>query len=192
MTAEQRFTLHLPLAAQIAAGYANIPGVSLDDIRSVADAALHRASLAFDAEKGDFKPYAARAIRNALNDLHQKQARQTRLLVGEADLPQADAASTSPSHRLPDAGADVVLQIREAESRRALEQALAALPVRGRQILALLAQGCSYSEMGERLGVSKQAASKAAAKAMQTLREELARQGFHGLDTQGLLKTDPP
>jgi aspartokinase-like uncharacterized kinase len=44
--------------------------------------------------------------------------------------------------------------------------------------------------MGERLGISKQAAHKAAATAMDDLREQLAACGFKGLDSHGLLKSD--
>jgi hypothetical protein len=38
------FHAHLPLADKIAGGYANIPGMSMDDVRAVAQAALHRAA----------------------------------------------------------------------------------------------------------------------------------------------------
>ena len=54
---------HLPLAEKIAGAYANIPGVSMDDVRAVAQAALHRAAQAFDPARGEFEPYAAQAIR---------------------------------------------------------------------------------------------------------------------------------
>lgn len=186
------FHSHLPLAEKIAGGYANIPGVSMDDVRAVAQAALHRAALAFDPARGEFEPYAAQAIRNALNSLHQKEARHARQIVPEADLALAaftTAGSTAPSQRLPDEFQDVLAQVRSQESRRVLEAVLATLPARTRQILGLVAAGRSYAEIGESLGISKQAAHKAATSAMTQIREQLAAQGFGGLDSQGFLRT---
>ncbi len=185
------FHSHLPLADKIAGGYANIPGMTADDVRAVAHAALHRAALAFDPARGEFGPYAARAIRNALNSLHQKEARHAQRHLPEADLVVTDSTggSTAPSQQLPDEFQDVLSQVRSQESRRVLENLLASLPARTQQILALVAEGNSYAEIGERLGVSKQAVHKAAAAALGSLREQLAAQGFGGLDTQGFLRT---
>jgi len=191
------FHAHLPLAEKIAGGYENIPGVSIDDVRTVAQAALHRAARAFDPTRGAFEAYAARAIRNALNSLHQKEARHARQHLPEADLALAaftTTGSTVPSQRLPDEFQDVLSQVRSQESRRVLENLLASLPARTQQILALVAEGHSYAEIGERLGVSKQAVHKAAAAALDSLREQLAAQGFGGLDSKGFLQTaaQPP
>lgn len=186
------FHAHLPLAEKIAGGYANIPGVSLDDVRAVAQSALHRAASAFDPARGGFEPYAAQAIRNALNSLHQKEARHARQIVPEADLALSaftTTGSTAPGQRLPDEFQDVLAQVRSEESRHVLEDVLATFPVRTRQILGLVAAGRSYAEIGESLGISKQAAHKAATSAMTQIREQLAAQGFGGLDSQGFLRT---
>lgn len=190
--ADSLFHEALPLADKIAGGYANIPGMTSDDVRAVAHAALHRASLAFDPARGAFEAYAARAIRNALNSLHQKEVRHAQQHLPEADLALAaftTTGSTSPSQRLPDEFQDVLSQVRSQESRRVLENLLASLPVRTQQILALVAEGHSYAEIGERLSVSKQAVHKAAATALDSLREQLAAQGFGGLDSKGFLQT---
>jgi RNA polymerase sigma factor (sigma-70 family) len=190
--ADALFREALPLADKIAGGYANIPGMTADDMRAVAHAALHRAALAFDPARGAFEAYAARAIRNALNSLHQKEARHARQHLPEADLAPAATTTeggTAPSQRLPDEFQDVLSQVRSQESRRVLENLLAALPERTRQILALVAEGHSYAEIGERLGISKQAVHKAATTAMVSLRDQLASQGFGGLDSKGFLRT---
>jgi RNA polymerase sigma factor (sigma-70 family) len=181
----------LPLADKIASGYANIPGMTADDVRAVAHAALHRAALAFDPARGEFGPYAARAIRNALNSLHQKEVRYAQQHLPEADLAVSASteASTTPSQRLPDEFQDVLTQVRSQESRLVLENLLASLPPRTQQILALVAAGHSYAEIGEQLGVSKQAVHKAASASLTSLREQLADQGFGGLDSKGFLQT---
>lgn len=190
--ADTLFREALPLADKIAGSYANIPGMTSDDVRAVAHAALHRAALAFDPARGAFEAYAARAIRNALNSLHQKEARHARQIVPEADLALAaftSAGSTAPGQRLPDEFQDVLTQVRSQESRRVLEAVLATLPARTRQILGLVAAGRSYAEIGESLGISKQAAHKTATSAMTQIREQLAAQGFGGLDSKGFLQT---
>ena len=66
---------HLGLARVIAFEYANIPGASLDEIIAEAEEALAAAARAFDPAKGQFVPYASRAIRNALNSLFTRQLR---------------------------------------------------------------------------------------------------------------------
>jgi RNA polymerase sigma factor (sigma-70 family) len=189
--ADSLFHEALPLADKIASGYANIPGMTVDDMRAVAHAALHRAALAFDPARGEFGPYAARAIRNALNSLHQKEVRHAQQHLPEADLAvtASTEASTSPGQRLPDEFQDVLTQVRSQESRLVLENLLASLPPRTQQILALVAAGHSYAEIGEQLGVSKQAVHKAASAALNSLREQLAAQGFGGLDSKGFLQT---
>lgn len=194
--ADALFHDHLPLAEKIAGGYANIPGMTADDVRAVAHAALNRAAQAFDPARGEFEPYAAQAIRNALNSLHQKEARHARQHLPEAGLAVSATTegSTAPGQRLPDEFQDVLAQVRSQESRRVLENLLASLPARTQQILALVAEGHSYAEIGERLGISKQAAHKAATSAMTQIREQLAAQGFGGIDSQGFLRTStrPP
>jgi DNA-directed RNA polymerase specialized sigma24 family protein len=70
-----------------------------------------------------------------------------------------------------------------------LEELLATLTPQVRTIIGYIAQGHSYAEIGERLGISKQAAHKATTTALNDLREQLEARGFKGLDTQGLLKS---
>jgi DNA-directed RNA polymerase specialized sigma24 family protein len=82
----------------------------------------------------------------------------------------------------------VLSQVRSQESRRVLERLLASLPVRTQQILASSRQAAATPRSAS-LGVSKQAVHKAAAAALDSLREQLAAQGFGGLDSQGFLRT---
>jgi RNA polymerase sigma factor (sigma-70 family) len=186
------FASGLALADKIAAAYGSTPGVEASDLRAVARAALHRASEGYNPNKGAFEAYAGRAIRNALNSLHQEQVRLARRQVLEADLcpPLGDTegAATAPMQKLPDQFQDVLNQVRSAESKRVLANLLAKMPDRTRKILAMVGAGHSYTEIAERHGISKQAAHKTAAAAMNHLRERLTAQGFQGLDSQGLLR----
>ena len=60
---------------------------------------------------------------------------------------------------------------------------------RYRVVLSAVAEGKSYSEIGEQIGMTKQGVHKIAAAAMQSLREHLESQGFAGLDSVGFLKS---
>ena len=184
----QLFKNNADLADRIAAGYTNIAGVTGDDLQSIARVALHRASGKYDPSKGPFEPYAKRAIRNALNDLHAKQARHAEHEVVVESQP-GETTQSPFIERTPDPQQDVAMIVACVESREVLEELLAALPTRDRTVLGFVAQGLSYSEMGERLAISKQAAHKAASSALDRLRDQLAERGFKGLNSQGLLKS---
>ncbi len=67
---EERVNELLPLAAKIARVFGNITGLPFAEIELSAQEALANAARLFDSEKGDFTPYAARAMRNALCDLY--------------------------------------------------------------------------------------------------------------------------
>jgi RNA polymerase sigma factor (sigma-70 family) len=182
---------HLGLARVIAFEYANIPGASLDEIIAEAEEALAAAARAFDPAKGQFVPYASRAIRNALNSLFTRQLRY--LKVHEFILDEPAPGSTSvmsahPKHRR-DPAVDVALEVRASESFCILEEVLASLPPRSRLIIERIREGKSFSEIGSELGVSKQAVHKVAQAAMQGLREKLEALGFSGVDSKGFLKS---
>lgn len=188
-TASRLFADHLAFAERIAAGYANVSGATADDLRAVAHGALHRASLKYDPSKGPFEPYAGRAIRNALNDLHAQQAKIAHHEV-VIETPSGETTQGAFIERSSDPQQDVALIVSRVESREVLEELLATLSARARAILGCVAQGHSYAEIGERLGISKQAAHKTATAALDHLRAQLAARGFKGLDSQGLLKSD--
>jgi RNA polymerase sigma factor (sigma-70 family) len=199
MDPDALFENHLHLASRIVSGYRNIPGLEPEDIRSVAQAALSRAAHAYRPERGEFTPFANSAIRNALNTLHQQQQRRASNLHFEADLSpdpgQEPDATTSLVERFADSSADVILQARRGEARAVLDRQLDALPERTRQILLWVGEGCSYSEIGSRLGISKQAANKIAQEAMAHIREQLQALGFQAITSGGMLasaqKTSP-
>jgi DNA-directed RNA polymerase specialized sigma24 family protein len=66
---------------------------------------------------------------------------------------------------------------------------MASLPPRLRTVADGIQSGKNYREIGESLGISKQAAHKLAGAAIASLRESLAKMGYSGLDTLGLLKS---
>jgi RNA polymerase sigma factor (sigma-70 family) len=188
---EELFQQHLPLADSIAAGYANIPGVQRDDVVSIARQALHRAVEAYDAVLGPLAPFAGRAIRNALNNLYQREMRHQRVMVPEALLASLDSAGDARplSEQQADTSQNTLMQAGQRETRAILMELMAKLPERTQEILTRLASGQSHAEIGAVFGVSKQAIHKTASAALEFLRAELSASGFDGLDSVGLLKS---
>lgn len=195
---EERVNEHLTLAAKIAREFSNIPGLPHAEIDLAAQEALANAARHFDPAKGNFAAYAARAIRNALRDLYERQVRHHRHHIYDLDLPITESATT-PEARVQQVEApDFPLADRVTaalESGKRLEMAMESLSPRLRQVAEGIRDGKSYSEIGSSLGISKQAVHKIAHAAIASLREKLSSMGFHGLDTLGFLKSsraEPP
>lgn len=189
---EEQVHVLLPLAARIAREFSNIPGLPYAEIEIVAQEALANAARYFDPAKGDFTAYAARAMRNALRDLYERQIRHHRHHIYDLDLPTTESATTpeargqqveSPDFPLPNHAAAAL------ESGKRLEMAIESLSPRLRLVAEGIRDGKSYSEIGSMLGVSKQAAHKLAGAAVAALRDHLEAMGFQGVDTLGFLKS---
>ncbi len=170
----------LSLAAKIAREFSNIPGLPHAEIDLAAQEALANAARHFDPAKGDFIAYAARAMRNSLRDLYERQVRHHRYHVYDLDLPITHSATTPEARvqQVPARERPLVDLAAARESGKRLEQAMLALSPRLRQVAEGIRDGKSYSEIGETLGISKQAAHKLAGAAVTTLRENLASMGF--------------
>jgi len=194
---ESLFENHLSLAQVIALEYLNIPRVSSDESLSEAQQALWRAASAFDPSRGEFAPYAARAIRNALNTLYAKQLRLLSVFPVSLDAApdwsgismDYQESSIGPSFSVPDQGHGVRKKVQLQESTAILDQVMKKLSLREKVVIQAIRAGHSYSEIGEKLSVSKQAAHQLGAKALSKLKSELEVLGFEGLDSEGLLKS---
>jgi RNA polymerase sigma factor (sigma-70 family) len=182
----------LPLAARIAREFSNIPGLPHAEIEIGAQEALANAARLFDPAKGDFSAYAARAIRNALRDLYERQVRHHRHHIYDLDLP-ITASATTPEAKIQQVESPNAPPANHAaaalESGRRLEMAMESLSPRLRLVAEGIRDGKSYREIGSMLGVSKQAAHKLAGAAVAALRDRLEAMGFQGVDTLGFLKS---
>jgi DNA-directed RNA polymerase specialized sigma24 family protein len=81
----------------------------------------------------------------------------------------------------------VLKEVRRQETLAALGAVLNLLSPRERLLVDALRNGSSYAEIGENLGVTKQAAHKAVKSGIAKLREGLARMGYRGLASDGHL-----
>jgi RNA polymerase sigma factor (sigma-70 family) len=189
------FNDHLGLAKVIALEYTNIPGVTPEEAISEAHQALMRAANAFDPTKGEFTPYAARSIRNALNSLYAKYLRVARIFPKSLDeMPDWSASRNSASNsglpgKIPDAKQDVAIEISRRETARILSDVLNVLSPRERIVIAALGQGKSLAEIGQKMGISKQAVHKISSPALAKLKDKLSGLGYRGLDSKGFLKS---
>jgi RNA polymerase sigma factor (sigma-70 family) len=145
---EQLFYDHLGLADVIALEYSNIPRANADDAISEARRALLRAADCFDARKGDFAPFAARAIRNALNSLYAKQLRLSKLFPQSLDEPprwsstsQGGTSTARLSLRASDSRQDVRKQVRLRETTAVIAEVMNILSPRERLVIEAMRQG---------------------------------------------------
>jgi RNA polymerase sigma factor (sigma-70 family) len=184
---------HLPLARRLAREFSNIPGLGLAEIEITAQEALARAYRQHDVSKGEFPPYAAQAIRNALKSLYDQQVRHHRHHIYVLDeVAPSDGNSTQVArvHNLKDySNPSVPDQARFNQSKALLDKLMGALSARHRAVLEDLRDGRSYSEIGAAMGISKQAVQKIVHSALDALREKLAEHGFRGVDSQGFLES---
>ena len=63
------------------------------------------------------------------------------------------------------------------------------MPEKYRVVLSGVSEGKSYSEIGEKMRMTKQGVHKIVTAAIQSLKERLESQGFDGVDSVGLLKS---
>ena len=185
---------HLGLAQVIAVDYLNIPGTTLGEVLSDAYEALTRAAEGFDPSKGDFEPYAARAIRNALNTLYHKQLKLAKMFPKSLDdsscqLFSETSSADAPIARVSDRQADVVRNVRKMESKGVLEEVFLVLSPRERLVIERIKDGSSLQEIADKMGVTKQAVHKISKPAMEKLRNRLAQIGYQGLDSSGFLRS---
>lgn len=184
---------HLPLARRLAREFSNIPGLSLGEIEITAQEALARALRRHDALKGEFPPYAAQAIRNALKSLYDQQVRHHRhhQYILDETAPCDSSSTQAPRvQNLKDHGNPSVLQqARFNESKALLDKLLSSLSSRHRTVLEGIRDGRSYSEIGADMGISKQAVQKIVHSALDALRQKLEEHGFRGIDSQGFLES---
>ena len=186
---------YLFLAELIALDYANIPGCQLDEAKSEAKMGLVRAADAFEPNKGEFTPFASRVIRNALNSLYAKQLRMLKIFPKSLDEPIPTINSkldsfSSESGDLQSISAgrdDVRKEIRKNEASAIMESIMNLLTPRERMAVEALRIGKNYPEIGETMGITKQAAHKSVRSGLDKLRAGLQRLGYEGVASDGLL-----
>jgi RNA polymerase sigma factor (sigma-70 family) len=174
-TPAERFKDALPMAMDIASGYRNIRGVSLDDVQQHARIALARASRAYDPSRQlPFGPLARTAINNELRGLYRAQSD----LRAEQSLDVPTATGETAVAGLPGTS-DVVSDVQRDEGHRLLNEAVSELPERMQGAITGILEGKTLDDIGAELGgISKQAVGRLATEAMRRLRGKLGERGI--------------
>lgn len=147
---EELFSNHTGLAEVISLEYANIPNALPSEIFAEAQQGLFRAAQGFDPARGEFGPYAARAIRNALNTLYAKQLRLAKVFPKSIDEPPQwakldplESASDVAPTGSQDSKQDVFTEVRRRETGSIIEEVLTILSPRERIVVDWLKLGRS-------------------------------------------------
>ena len=182
------------LADAIAVGFHNIPGYTIKQLKNEALIYLHDAWDTFKdsgRENAAFPGWASSVIRNRFVDLWRTQ---TGYYQKNSPLNAPDENGDEPLDWLADTrpDADVVHATRHAESIRVYYEALAQMPEEEQATLKAVQEGKSYAQVGEELGISKQAVSKRFWKAAQHLRKILGAKGYVDVTLSGVLTSNFP
>lgn len=188
---EDRFQEILPLAMVIAHAYRNIPGSTVDELRSEARLAAWDAAHAFQPGEGRyFEPFARRVINNRLTDLFRKEKTFRSVVRVTLDAPISedsdDTSGTQAPSRENRQGVDLVC-IREANTL--LTELIDELPESHREIISAYMAGQSGSDIARSIGVTKQSISAIRSKALAALRKKFSELGIQ--DSTQLLARGP-
>jgi RNA polymerase sigma factor (sigma-70 family) len=181
----------LPLAEKIARDFGNIPGLPHAEIVMTAQEALARALPQHRSEKGELRAYVVQAMKNALRDLYERQMRHHQHHEYGVDFLDHGSVGEAPSNPATpiDESPRIEYQVAARESAEKLALAMNALSPKLRFVAEGVRDGKNYREIGESMGISKQAAHKLAGAALTSLREQLDQLGYRGVDTMGFLKS---
>jgi RNA polymerase sigma factor (sigma-70 family) len=154
--------------------------ISLDEIKSESFLGLLKALENFDPQRGvSFGAFAKVVIQNHLRDFFRSEQSRNNLMT-PTENPHSEE-SFEDEFYLSSVPLDQIDPSRESyrnEVRQTLKQELSKLGPNQRKVLELVAEGYSYSEIAEKLLISKQAAQQAAKRAMQNIKENINDKGF--------------
>ena len=179
---KERVVEHLKLAQIIAAKYFNIQGASQEEVLSEARMALVKASMAYQEAKGPFAPFAGAAIRNALNSLFNKQLRNAKMIAKSLDetihgATQFGTYIGNLGQNIADTKGDVLKEVTARERAINVNQALSGLTPMERYVMMGIGKGKTFSELGAKLGISKQAIHKTWLKASLKIKGRINNEG---------------
>jgi RNA polymerase sigma factor (sigma-70 family) len=162
---KERVIQHLKLAQLLAAKYFNIPGASREEVLSEAHTALVKASMAYQEDKGPFAPFAGTVIRNALNSLFKKQLRHVQMIGKSLDetihgMTQFGTSIGNLGQIIADTKKNVLKEVIANERAKKVNQVLSGLTPIERYVMIAIGKGTTFSELGVKLGISKQAVHK--------------------------------
>ena len=150
----------IPLADQIARRFSVI-GYDSDDLKQEARQQLIKAAQAYEDRTRPFRPYAATAIRNHLQDLVKKAQVRNRRDGGSLDTPLSADTTDTRGALTPDQNAtDPARAAEQADTAKLLDDLMQELPDLPRAIVRERMAGDDFETIGQRHGMTKQGAEQ--------------------------------
>lgn len=182
MSDEGRLTSHLGLAKSIAYDFflKRDQSIALDEVQSEAILGLLKAHDSFDRSRNvTFGAFAKTVIQNHLRDFFKRLKLHSSII--ESAHSQKSPTETETeffSNLIPIDQIDPSRESYRNEVRKALAEGLSQLGENQRNVMELVSQGYSFSEIAEKLSISKQAAQQAAQRAKENLKNSLQCSGI--------------
>lgn len=179
-SAADRFQSGLDSVMALAASYANIPGVDMDEVRQTARIALADAARSFDPSRAvPFGPYASIVVRNRLNGLYRRENLRRERIPQSLDEPMPGDFTETRQDYTPDiATPDAPTMASRNEARRLIDEMISTLPERMRAAVDGYLQQRQQDEIGEQFGISKQAVSRLQQEGFKRLRQKMTERGI--------------
>lgn len=170
---------HTPLALSIGNEFfQKNPKFSQTELVSEAYVGLMKAGGSFDASKGiAFGSFAKVVIRNHILDYLSKQGTYVDRIKLTEDLQQNDLSQSSGLEDVDDI--DPLREAHRTEIKQLLKTQRSLLSQSQQEMIDLLSLGYSYAEIGEKMGISKQAVHKSVQKALESMRSGLVKSGVN-------------
>ena len=172
---------HTPLAVSIGNEFfQKNPKFSQTELVSEAYVGLMKAGGSFDPNKGiAFGSFAKIVIKNHILDYLSKQGTYVDRIKLTEDLQQNDLSQSSGLEEVDDI--DPLREAHRTEIKQLLKTQRSLLSQSQQEIINLLSLGHSYAEIGEKIGISKQAVHKSVQKALESMREGLQKSGVNDI-----------
>jgi RNA polymerase sigma factor (sigma-70 family) len=186
------FEEHLPFARAIAAGFTFQGNLDPDEVRSEAQRALWRAAQGFDPSRGGFKPYAGQAVRNALRSLHRAVRTDGQRMLPLDAIGGQGATSDSEAgvgFQISDESADTLLAVCRRDRQAFVKDLLEVCSPAETEAVRRYADGESFQDIADAMGISKTMAHKHCQAAFARMREKA--QARQVTSTQLCAQTDP-
>ena len=173
---------HIGLAYAISYDFFLNRGISiaLDEVQSEAIIGLLKAHDSFDTTRNvTFGAFAKTVIQNHLRDFFNRQSLHSSIFTSaHSQKNQTETEADFFSNLIPLDQIDPSRESYRNEVRKALAEGLSQLGENQRIVMEMVSKGYSFSEIAEKLTISKQAAQQAAQRAKENLKNSLQSRGI--------------
>ena len=154
---EKQYEIPLEMTADVAADF----GISKSELRPIRIGARHSRGIFVPVTKDVYEAY----MRPLWREVKREERRESSFSL--------DLAREEYDREMP-ADIDIEKEAEAAERAKAVQEALAALPEKDREILSLFAEGYSMADIARRIGMTERGARYRKEAALAVMRRQLA------------------